>query len=404
MAKVLLILGGGADQLPGVLKAQEMGIYTIVLDGNSEAYCKKYSDEFYTVSIKHIEQIDEFLDNYSKKIDGVIAFGVDIPYIIAYVANRLKINYTIPLQSAKLSENKFYSKEFMHKYNINIPAYSLVNSVDDIKKFVDIYGFPFVLKPVDNSASRGISLLHNLENINKYYEYAISQSSCNQIMVEKYLDGFQISTESFIVNSKVFNIGFADRNYEDMDKFMPNIIENGGDLPSIYMKEKHKFQLEKYLKIISKELNIRNGVIKGDIIIYKDELYIIELALRLSGGNLSTIEIPESTGVDFLQVAIKLHMNLKIDETELKIEKNDFISLRYKFLEDIKKGKIKNINLPEVNNISSSLFIKIGDEIKSNKTENHANRIASVITRGSSRDEAINKANEYLQNLEIVFE
>ncbi len=120
---------------------------------------------------------------------------------------------------------------------------------------------------------------------------------------------------------------------KNMDKFLPNIIENGGDLPSIFMKEKHKLQLEKYLEIISKELNIKNGVIKGDIVIYNDELYIIEFALRLSGGNFSTIEIPESTGVDFLKVAIKLHMNLEIDEKELMINKNDSISLRYKFLE-----------------------------------------------------------------------
>ena len=41
-----------------------------------------------------------------------------------------------------------------------------------------------------------------------------------------------------------------------MDKFLPNIIEDGGDLPSIYMKQKHKIQLENTLNIISKELNI----------------------------------------------------------------------------------------------------------------------------------------------------
>ena len=94
-----------------------------------------------------------------------MAFGVDIPYIIAYVANKLNINCTVPLESAKLSENKFDSKEFMKKYNISIPLYSIVNSIEEIKKFVNIHGFPIVLKPVDNSASRGISLLYDLINI-----------------------------------------------------------------------------------------------------------------------------------------------------------------------------------------------------------------------------------------------
>lgn len=403
--KTLLILGGGPDQLPGVLKAKEMGIYTIVLDGNPDAHCKSYADKFHCVSIKHIEQIDTFIkEKLNKKVDGVIAFGVDIPYIISYVANRLQVNYTIPLESAILSENKFDSKEFMKKHKINIPPYSLISSMEDIKEFTNIHGFPIILKPVDNSAARGISLLYDLNNINKYYEYALKNSSCKKVMIEKYLDGPQVSTESFVVNGKIYNIGFADRNYKDMDKFLPNIIEDGGDLPSIFMSDKHKFQLEKYLEIISKELNIKNGVIKGDIVIYKDELYIIEFALRLSGGNFSTIEIPESTGVDFLKIAIKLHLNIKIEENEVIIKKNDFVSLRYKFLEDLKKGKIKNIKLSTKDCISSSLFVKLGDEIKSNKTENHANRVSSVITKGISRQDAIDKANKYLEDLEIIIE
>lgn len=405
LGKTLLVLGGGPDQLPGVLKAKEMGIYTIVLDGNPDAHCKSYSDEFYSVSIKHIEQIDTFIkEKLNKKVDGVIAFGVDIPHIISYVANRLDVNYTIPLESAILSENKFDSKEFMKKHKINIPPYSLISSMEDIKEFANIHGFPIVLKPVDNSAARGISLLYDLNNINKYYEYALKNSSCKKIMIEKYLDGPQVSTESFVVNGKIYNIGFADRNYKDMDKFLPNIIENGGDLPSIFMSDKHKFQLEKYLEIISEKLNIKNGVIKGDIVIHNDELYIIEFALRLSGGNFSTIEIPQSTGVDFLKIAIKLHLNIKIEENEVIIKKNDFVSLRYKFLEDLKKGKIKNIQLSKKACISSSLFVKLGDEIKSNKTENHANRVSSVITKGISRQDAIDKANKYLEDLEIIIE
>ena len=404
MDKTLLILGGGPDQLPGILKAKEMGIYTIVLDGNFDAYCKSYANEFHCVSIKHIEQIDTFIkEKLNKKVDGVIAFGVDIPYIISYVANRLDVNYTIPLESAILSENKFDSKEFMKKHKINIPPYSLISSMEDIKEFTNIHGFPIVLKPVDNSAARGISLLYDLNNINKYYEYALKNSSCKKIMIEKYLDGPQVSTESFVVNGKIYNIGFADRNYKDMDKFLPNIIENGGDLPSIFMSDKHKFQLEKYLEIISKELNIKNGVIKGDIVIHNDNLYIIEFALRLSGGNFSTIAIPESTGVDFLKVAIKLHLNLEIDEDELLIKKNKFISLRYKFLEDINTQIIKNISVPNKDDyiIAYKVYLKEGDKIASFKTTNHLQRISYVISKSNMRDQSIKYANDFLNKIKF---
>lgn len=404
--KTLLVLGAGLDQIPGILKAKEMGCYIICLDGNKNAEAKKYCDEFYVVSIKHIEQLDNFIENsLAKKVDGVIAFGVDIPYIISYVSDKLGVNYTIPLFSAKLSEDKYSSKEFMQKHNISIPKYKLVISFDDIDSFIKEFGFPIILKPVDNSASRGISLINNYDCIAEYYDYALKESPQKKVIVEKYLNGPQISTESFVIDGKIYNIGFADRNYGDMERFLPNIIENGGDLPSVFMKEKHKKQLEKYLIIISKELNILNGVIKGDIVIHEDELYIIEFALRLSGGNFSTIEIPESTGVDFIKVAINLHLNEPIEKKQLEVKKEKNICLRYKFLEDIKLGKVKSIqNMSEEKFITSSIFLGVGDELASNKTHNHANRVASVITNGIDRIDAILKAENYLKKLEFIIE
>ena len=135
MHKTLLVLGGGPDQLPGVLKAKEMGIYTIVLDGNPDAHCKSYADEFYSVSIKHIEQIDAFIEKIiNRNVDGVIAFGVDIPFIIAYVANKLNVNYTVPLESAELSENKFISNT--STINILTSYFYINNYINVTKKYI----------------------------------------------------------------------------------------------------------------------------------------------------------------------------------------------------------------------------------------------------------------------------
>jgi len=404
--KILLILGAGVDQIPGILKAKEMGIYTIALDGNPNAEGKKYADEFYTVSIKHFDQIENFIKNkLSKKVDGVIAFGVDVASIIVRTADILGVNYTIPYESAKLSEDKFLAKEFMKKYNIPVPEYKIVKNIVEIKEFIDKFGLPIVIKPIDNSAARGISYVNSIDNLKEYYNYALEFSKQKKVQVEKYLKGPQISTESFVISGEIYNIGFSDRNYANMDKFLPNIIENGGDLPSIFMKEKHKVELSNYLKVISKELNIKNGIIKGDIVIYNDKVYIIEFALRLSGGNFSTIEIPQNMGIDFIKIAIKLHMNMKINKEELIQTKNDYISLRYKFVEEGISGKIKKINFPkkDKNIILSTFHVKVGDKV-SGKTTDHTKRLGFAIAKGNSRKEAIKNAQDYLDQVEIVFE
>ena len=404
--KTLLILGGGVDQVSGILKAKEMGIYTIVLDGNPDAEGKKYADEFYTVSIKHLEQIEDFIKNkLLKKVDGVMAFGVDIASIIARTADMLKVNYTISYENALLSENKFASKEFMKQLDIAIPPYELIENIEDIKQFIKQYGFPIIIKPIDNSAARGIGYAKDIDSITACYRHALQFSRQKKVQVEKYLNGPQISTESLVVNGKIYNIGFADRNYKDMEKFLPNIIENGGDLPSYFMKEKHKKQLEHYLNLIVKKLNIKNGVIKGDVVIHNDTAHIIEFALRLSGGNFSTIEIPKSTGVDFLKIAIQMHLNIPIQEQHLLIKRSMPVSLRYKFPEDIRLGIVKEIKFPKKNDniIFFATHVKIGDTIKG-KTTDHAKRLGFVIAKGDTRAMAIKNAQSFLDKVEFVCE
>lgn len=406
LAKSLLILGAGLDQIPGILKAKEMGFYTICLDGNAEAEGKKYCDEFHIINIKDLKKIKQFLDQKKiKSVDGVIAFGVDIPYIISVVAQKLNVNYTVSPKIAKLTENKFQSKRFMDKHKIAIPDYQLVSSTKDVKEFIKKHGLPVVLKPVDNSASRGISLIKDDKNIQYYYDYALGMSPKKQVIVERFLSGNQISTESFVVDGKIHSIGFADRNYKDMDRFLPNIIENGGDLPSIFMTKKHRRQLDVYLQTIAQKLNLKNGVIKGDIVIHKNQIYIIEFALRLSGGNFSTIEIPCSTGVDFLKIAIKLHSNLRVSKKDLTTSKSNYVCLRYKFIEDCEQGQVTSIDIPIKNDsIHSSVFLKQGDQITQRKTSSHADRIASVIMKGDSREDAILKCEQFLDNIKVKIE
>jgi len=177
-------------------------------------------------------------------------------------------------------------------------------------------------------------------------------------------------------------------------------------MPSVIMKEKHKQQLTHYLQIIAQQLDIKNGIIKGDIVIHNDELYIIEFALRLSGGNFSTICIPTSTGVDFIKISIQLHLNLPIDKQELQPHTNNSISMRYKFTEDIqKKGKIKDILFPDKdeNILLSNFHIEVGDTLVS-KTTSHAQRLGFAIAQGNSREDAIKNAQEYLDSVEIVLE
>lgn len=408
--KFLLILGAGVDQLPGIQKAKDMGCYTITLDGNLNAVGKYISDEFYSVNIKDFQAIKSFLENYDiEKIDGVIAYGVDIPTIIAKTADYIGVNYTIPTKSAIISEDKYESKVLMSENNISIPKFKLVEDIENIYIFAEKNGFPLIIKPVDNSASRGITFINNVTEIEKAYYYALEFSKNKKIIVESYLSGNQISSETLVIDGKIFHLGFLDRNYDKNEMFYPNIIEDGGDMPSVYIKNTHIKQLTKFYEVIAKKLNIKNGVIKGDLVIHDGQLYIIEFALRLSGGNFSTICIPNSSHHDIIKYATMIHLNLPIDKIELNNEKkNDFISMRYKFLEEsnIKPNqKVKDIlSKASIDNIIYTNIHYGKGSVIPDKTTDHSKRLGFVIAKGNSRKDAILNANNYLKELEFIVE
>lgn len=411
MDKNLLILGAGVDQVPGIEKAKELGIYTISLDGNPNANGKKISDEFYEVNIKDYNCIEKFLKSYClKRIDGVIAYGVDIPTIIAKTADFLGVNYTIPLTSAIISEDKYKSKVFMSNNNIPIPKYSLVQSVQDILEFLKNVDYPIIIKPVDNSASRGITIIKNENEINAAYEYALEFSKNKKIIVEECLSGSQISSESIIIDGKIHHMGFLDRNYDRNEMFFPNIIEDGGDMPSLVMNKTYVHKLTKYFEIISQKLNIKNGVIKGDLIVHNNKLYIIEFALRLSGGNFSTICIPNSSHYDIIKFVTFIHLNLSIDNKELENDlQDDYISMRYKFLEDSSlkpDGIVKDIIFHKKGNkniIYTNMHYNIGTRIPL-RTTDHSKRLGFAIAKGDSLNDAISNVKNYLNNLEYIVE
>ena len=125
-----------------------------------------------------------------------------------------------------------------------------------------------------------------------------------------------------------------------MEKYAPNIVENGGIQPS--NKLFHHFnKVNELIEACAKSLGIKNGIIKGDIVFKNDDPYIIEVAARLSGGDFSETLIPYSTNFDFIESAIEIALGNK----EINLPKPNFkkyVANRY-FIP--KKGQLIAIDI-----------------------------------------------------------
>ncbi len=402
--KSLLFISGGIEAVPGIQLANEMGLHVVVSDGNPNAPGFKYSDDQIIASTYDIKETVKKAQEYNnsiRKIDGVMCIASDVPLTVASVAKELNLP-GIPVRSAELGMDKMAMKIKFQKDDIPIPNFKRLENRKELDYIIKDWGFPIVIKPVDSRGARGVLRITEKVDLNWAWNHTREISPTKRVMVERYLVGPQVSTESMIIEGKCYTVGFSDRNYEFLEKYAPFIIENGGDLPSLLSKEIQE-NVKNVVEKAALSMGIENGIVKGDIVVHNEKPHIIELAARLSGGYFCTHEIPMNTGVDLVGNAIKLAIGEKVKPSDLIPKYNNFICQRYIFP---KPGTINKIHgIDKLENFSSlkyySLHVKEGQKIE--KPTAHPSRAGMVITTGSSRVDASVNSKTVIESIKFTY-
>lgn len=399
-----IFIGGGIETLPGVLKAQSLGLKVIVTDMSEECTCASHADLFIRADIYDqtitLGKLKRFVDR-KNNIVGVTCLGVDAPLTVAYVATEFNLRGP-SIEAAKNTTNKLAFKTLFRTTELRIPDYHVVSSPSDF------HSVPFlerdgrcVLKPADSRGARGVSLI---EVSNQDFEIrfleAVAHSPLNTVIAEEYIAGPQLSTETLVIDGETFHLGFSDRNYDKLEQFKPYFIENGGSLPS-HLSGEIIEEVKRQLDVVAGTLGLRNAVVKGDVVVRDGKPFILEVALRLSGGYFCTHEIPLNTGIDFVGLAIKNLSGIKIDASELQATKTNYVEQRYFFP---KPGLVvdifdKSAYLSEFPDLLE-IRVEVGDVIKATKA--HPDRAGVVICSGATKADAVKRVEEAIDSINIV--
>jgi biotin carboxylase len=399
--KTLLIVSGGMEAIPGIRRAKEMGLFVVVSDKNPSAPGFAFADAQIIASTYDVQETVAAARTFSstKKIDGVICMAADVPRTVAAVAQELGLQ-GISAEAADLASDKVKMKDKFREQGIPIPWYSQVESFAHLQKIVKEQGYNLVVKPADSRGARGVLHLDEKIDLRWAFNHAKSNSSSQRVIIEEYLDGPQISTESVLLNGKGATPGFIDRNYERIKEFLPYMIENGGHQPTI-LSDKEKKEISDLSVNAGKALGIVNGTVKGDIVLTRNGAKVIEIAARLSGGWMSTDQIPLATGVDFVGIAIRIALGEPVDLVEAQPKTARGVAIRYVFPAP---GKIEEIVVDEDLLKKEwvykfSMVAKPGDIIES--VSNHTMRAGFVITLGVTRESAIERAEKVIRSVQL---
>jgi len=400
--KTLLIISGGAEAVPGIQRAKALGLHVVVSDYDPQAPGFAFADDTLIASTYDIDQtvsVARHFHETKRPIDGVICMAADVPLTVAHVAADLGLP-GLSVETARLAADKLAMKERFAERGIAIPWFRAVGSVAEVQQALRERGSDLVIKPVDSRGARGVLHIDSSADLDWAFRHAQSQSPTDRVMLESYQAGPQISTESVMCAGQGYTVGFIDRNYEFLDRYAPYMIENGGEQPSV-LSDSQRSAVISLVEEAARAMGIDNGIAKGDMVLTDEGPKVIEIAARLSGGWMSSDQIPLATGVDIVGAAIELAVGKTPNQNSLQPQFHKGVAIRYFFPAPGRVTAIRNLEkyqaLPWVHRLG--LFVAPGDELQA--VTDHTRRAGFVITIGEDRDQAVARAKEVVEGLVI---
>jgi biotin carboxylase len=402
--RTILIVSGGREAVPAIDEARRMGLRVVVSDGDPAAPGFRLADAGLLASTYDPDATVEAARAYAAghRIDGVLAVAADVPVTVAAVAHALGLPGISP-RTAHLASDKLAMKERLRAAGVPVPWFAPVADEAALVRIAADAAVPLIVKPVDSRGARGVvRLLPGVDAV-WAFEAAAAESPTGRVMVETFVAGPQVSTESVVAGGVTTTVGVSDRNYELLDRFAPFVIENGGELPTV-LPAATRAAVDRLVADAAAALGVTHGTVKGDVVVGPDGPMMIELAARLSGGFFCTHEIPLATGVDFVAAAIRLALGETPAPETLVPRWERGVAQRWLFPPPGTVVAVEGVHEAAAGEGVALLEMRVAPGTRVRPVTSHVCRGGVVIAVGETRAQAVARAEAAAARVRIVVE
>jgi biotin carboxylase len=209
MSKKILVIGAGLAQTDAIKRAREIGYYVLASDGSADAPGLNIANEGRVIDVKDVEGNL----NWAKEaeINGVISYASDVtlPTVLA-IREELGLPglSRIPME---ISLDKSSQRRRFKQASLPQPYFEIIENEAGLKRAVKNIGVPLVIKPVDNSGSRGVTLVERDEQLPSAYLAAIENSKKGLAIAEEFMEGTELTAEGLSVDGIHHILAISDK-------------------------------------------------------------------------------------------------------------------------------------------------------------------------------------------------
>ena len=331
--KKVLIFGVGPLQESIIGRAKKMGLYTVGIDPAEDAVCRNAVDAFEVVGGQDYEGTCAVVDKYG--IDAIVTTATDKPLVMMA---RIAEKYGFPfysVETAQWSTDKFQMKQrfevgdIPHARGVLLIATDLSHlplavsnekapTANDRQPIASIIAngqelyFPLIVKPRDNSGSRGVKLCRTMEELQVSMTEALEVSNLDTVLVEEFIEGPEYSIESlhYTANGQQPTTKVIQFTEKKTTEF-PYNVELGHIQPA-NISEENKQQIRDIVSKIGKALKFENCPSHTELKINERGIFVIETSPRLGGDYITSTLTPLCTGVNLEDELLRMALGENI--------------------------------------------------------------------------------------------
>lgn len=305
MKKSVLVLGGSHSELPLIQAARHLGLAVYTSGNRPDHPGHSISDHYFPGDFSDADQMIDVARQ--SRCNFVVSAANDYAYLSACrVAEKLNFPGFDPVETAEILHHKNCFKPLAVSLGMPVTRFVTLSPEDTDLPNGAALRYPLVVKPVDLTGGKGISVIDTPDQLSKAVSHARQLSKKGVLVVEEYFPGTLHSYSTIIKDGKVV-FDYADNEYCDHTPYLVSTSTSVAAVPKHILTDL-RFQTEK----LAQKTKLIDGILHCQFMYSSGDYVILEYTRRCSGDLYSEV-VEGVTGIRHAEQFIRCSIKLEID-------------------------------------------------------------------------------------------
>jgi biotin carboxylase len=292
-----LFLGGAHSDIPLLESLKGRGLSVLLLNNAPSEVVNGYADEYLCVDYSNKDAVLEAAVKFSPRY--LISGCNDAAYLsCAYVTEQLGIPGYDPYEVALTLHHKDRFRNFMRDSGFSALKYLNLTELSQLSNFDSVrFTFPLIVKPVDRSGGKGISIVETRAEVEAAVSHAFECSFSGNVVIEEFVNGELKSFSAFWVDGQIL-FSFFDHEFS---KYNPYQVSSS--LAPLVVDDYIRARIIDDVAAIAAKMRLIDGLIHTQLLLHVDKYHIVEITRR-TPGDLYASPVQCLTGIDYTSLTL----------------------------------------------------------------------------------------------------